>query len=47
MPGCSVPAAVRSSSSKLQRRRRSTPVMISILLAASDLSGALIVTSAV
>jgi hypothetical protein len=40
-PGCSVSATIRSFSSTLQRRRRSTPVMISILLAASDLSGAL------
>src|SRR6516225_3937712 len=39
-PGCSVSATIRSFSSRRQRRRRSTPVMISILLAASDLSGA-------
>jgi len=39
-PGCSVYATIRSFSSRLQRRRRSTPVMISIRLAASDLSGA-------
>ena len=44
-PGCSVSATIRSFSSRLQRRRRSTPVMISILLAAPELSGAL--TSAV
>src|SRR6201995_91773 len=39
-PGCSVSATIRSLGSTLQRRRRSTPVMISIQLAASDLSGA-------
>ena len=44
-PGCSVSATIRIFSSRLQRRRRSTPVMISIRLAASDPSGAL--TSAV
>jgi hypothetical protein len=44
-PGCSVSATIRSFSSTLQRRRRSTPVMISIRLPASDLTGAL--TSAV
>ena len=47
-PGCSVYATIRSFSSRLQRRRRSTPVMISIRLAASDLrwdNGRLLPTS--
>jgi len=39
-PGGSVSATIRSFSSSVQRRRRSTPVMISILLAAPVLSGA-------
>ena len=39
-PGCSVSATIRSFSDALQRRGRSIPVMISIKLAASDLSGA-------
>ena len=39
-PGCSVSATIRSFSSSVQRRRRSTPVMISILLAAPVLSDA-------
>ena len=41
MPGCSVSATIRSFSSRLQRRRRSTPVIISIMLAGiAKLSGA-------
>ena len=39
-PGCSVSATILSFSPRLQRRRRSTPVMISMLLAAFDLNGA-------
>src|SRR6516162_10203348 len=39
-PGCSVAATILSFSSRCQRRRRSTPVMISILPAAFDLNGA-------
>jgi hypothetical protein len=39
-PGCSVSPTIRSFSAELQRRRRSTPVMISIQPIAPDLSGA-------
>src|SRR3712207_9567940 len=39
-PGCPASATVRSLSSRRQRRRRSTPVMISIPPPASDLTDA-------
>jgi hypothetical protein len=39
-PGCSTAATIRSFSSRRQRRRRSTPVIISILSPAPDLNGA-------
>src|SRR6185437_12075192 len=39
-PGCSVSATIRTFSPELQRRRRSTPVMISIPPTVPDLSGA-------
>jgi len=39
-PGCSTSATIRSFSYTRQRRRRSTPLMISITPTASDLNGA-------